>query len=231
MVRWGIGDFIAIYVAGLLASVVGFSIGISITGDTTNHYSGLTYALGFLGQYGAWGAGLVYASRRKGLGALAADFGVRLEVGRMWALVAGVALQFLLGALVLPLVHLVNDQKQQLVDDLRNASGPKLTVLIIAAALVAPVMEEILFRGLLLRALRRHFDPQWAVAISAAVFAGAHLTDASLGTLAIVPALFALGLISGVAAVRLGDLSVSIPLHIGFNLVTVAAYAFVAGRL
>jgi membrane protease YdiL (CAAX protease family) len=230
-VRWGIGDFVAIYVAGLVASVVGFSIGMSITGDTSGHYSGLTYALGFAGQYGAWAAGLVYASRRKGLGSLADDFGVRLDVRRIWALLAGVGLQFVLGALVLPLVHLVNDEKQQLVDDLRKASGGKLAVLIIAAALIAPVTEEILFRGLLLRALRRRFTPEWAIAISAAVFALAHLLDFSLGTLAIVPALFALGVISGIAAVRRGDLSVSIPLHIGFNLVTVAAYAALAGRL
>ncbi len=231
ILRWGIGDFVGIYVAGLVASVIGFSIGMSITGDTANHYSGLTYALGFIGQYGAWLAGLVYASGRKGLGSLAADFGVRLDLRRMWALLAGVALQFVLGAMVLPLVHLANDEKQQLVDDLKNASGGKLAVLVIAAALVAPVLEEILFRGLLLRALRRHFAPEWAVAISAAIFAFAHLLDFNLGTLAIVPALFALGVISGVAAVRLGNLSVSIPLHVGFNLVTIAAYAFLTGRL
>ena len=54
------------------------------------------------------------------------------------------------------------------------------------------------------------------------MFALAHpLLDWSLGTLSIVPALFALAVVSGVAAERTGDLSVSILLHVGFNLVIV----------
>jgi membrane protease YdiL (CAAX protease family) len=64
-----------------------------------------------------------------------------------------------------------------------------------------------------------------AIGGSALLFALGHLLDPSLGTLAVLPALFALGVISGIAAVEVGDLSVSIPFHIGFNIVTVAAYA------
>jgi membrane protease YdiL (CAAX protease family) len=66
-------------------------------------------------------------------------------------------------------------------------------------------------------------DPAWAVAVSALVFALAHLLDPSLGTLAVLPALFALGAVSGVLALESGDLSRSIMLHIGFNLLTTAA--------
>jgi membrane protease YdiL (CAAX protease family) len=100
-------------------------------------------------------------------------------------------------------------------------------VLFVIAGLLAPIGEEILFRGLLLRALRRHLLPEVAIAVSALIFAVSHLLDASLGTVAILPALFALGVISGIAATVVGDLSVSIPLHVGFNLVTLAAYAVV----
>ena len=35
--RWGLGDFVWIYVAGIVASVVGVSIGFAITGDTADH--------------------------------------------------------------------------------------------------------------------------------------------------------------------------------------------------
>ncbi|MDQ1434623.1 MAG: hypothetical protein QOF59_1439, partial [Actinomycetota bacterium] len=42
----------------------------------------------------------------------------------------------------------------------------------------------------------------------------------TLGDFAVVPALFLLGLVSGTVAVRKGDLSASIMMHIGFNLVT-----------
>ena len=56
------------------------------------------------------------------------------------------------------------------------------------------------------------------------MFALAHpALDPHWGTFAVVPALFALGAVSGAMAVRRGNLSVSILLHIGFNLLTTAA--------
>ena len=111
-------------------------------------------------------------------------------------------------------------------EQLKNAGGVKLVALLVIAGLVAPVCEELLFRGLLLRAFRRRFRVEVAIGASALLFALTHLLgDPSLGVVAILPALFVLGVISGCAAVWVGDLSVSIPLHMGFNLVTLAAYA------
>jgi membrane protease YdiL (CAAX protease family) len=227
-VRWGIGDAIWIYVAGVVASVIGFSIGYALTGDTTDHLSATTLALGSGTQYAAWAVGFLYVSRVKGRGSLVDDFGVTVRMHAALYVFAGAALQLVLGAFVLPLVHLVDNEKQQIVVDLEESTGAKFAVLFVIAGLLAPIGEEILFRGLLLRAMRRHFVPEVAIGLSAAVFALSHLLDPSLGTVAIVPALFALGVISGVAAVAVGDLSVSIPLHIGFNLVTLAAYAVIA---
>jgi membrane protease YdiL (CAAX protease family) len=60
--------------------------------------------------------------------------------------------------------------------------------------------------------------------IQALVFALVHpLLSPTLGDLAVVPALFALGVVSGTVASRRGDLSASILLHVGFNLLTVLA--------
>jgi len=60
-----------------------------------------------------------------------------------------------------------------------------------------------------------------AVSVSALVFALAHpALDPHWGTFALVPALFALGAVSGAVAVRKGNLSASIMLHVGFNLLT-----------
>jgi membrane protease YdiL (CAAX protease family) len=222
-VRWGIGDVIWIYVAGLLASIVGFAVGYAITGDTPDHTSATTLALGSGAMYAAWAVGFVYVSRTKGRGSLAADFGVSVRMSAAIFVVAGSALQLVLGALVYPLVQLVDNEKQQIVVDLEKSSGIKFAVFFVIAGLLAPIGEEILFRGLLLRSLRRHFVPELAIAISALVFAVSHVLDFSIGTVAVLPALFALGVICGVAAVVVGDLSVAIPLHIGFNLVTLAA--------
>ena len=133
----------------------------------------------------------------------------------------GVGLEIALARADLPDRQPRDNQRQDVVKDLDQARGVHLALIALVAGLVAPVCEELLFRGLLLRALRRRVSPVAAVAISALVFALAHpMLDPTLGTLAVVPALFALGAVSGVVALRRGDLSVSILLHIGFNLLT-----------
>jgi membrane protease YdiL (CAAX protease family) len=225
-VRWGIGDFFWIYFAGLLASIVFGAIGVGIAGDKPGHTSTLTLVLSAGALYTTWVGAIVFVSRTKGRGSPVADFGLVVRARRAWVLLVGAALQFLLGALVLPLVNLVHNEKQDVVEQLKNAGGAKLVALLVIAGLVAPVCEELLFRGLLLRAFRRRFRVEVAIGASALLFALTHLLgDPSLGVVAILPALFVLGVISGCAAVWVGDLSVSIPLHMGFNLVTLAAYA------
>ena len=202
-IAWGFGDFVWIYIAGLVASLVGASIGVGLTGDTPGNTSTLTIALGAGGQYAAWGAGLLYLSRRRGLGTLAADFGLAVRASKWWALLAGVGLQLLLGAFVLPLVHLVGNEKQSVVDDLRNASRRQ--------AVRAARRRRTDRTGVRGTALPRPPPARPPPALLArggdrsgprSIFALGHLLDPSLGTVAVLPALFALGVISGIAAVR-----------------------------
>src|SRR4051794_2572320 len=160
-------------------------------------------------------------SRRKGRGTLRADFGFAIFRRDAWVIVMGVLLEIGLTLLVLPIVNLAGDKHQDVVNDLRDSTGVKLALIALVAGIIAPMCEELLFRGLLLRALRRRVSPAGAVAISALVFALAHpLLDPTVGTVAVVPALFAMGAVSGVMALRTGNLSRSIYLHIGFNLLT-----------
>jgi uncharacterized protein len=218
-VRWGLGDFVWIYVAGIVISVVFASIGIAITGDEAGHTGALTTGLAAFGQFGGWVGGAAYVARTKGR-SLREDFGLRLDIRDWWALFAGMGLFVVATLLIVPLYDLVHES-QQVVDDLNNATGAKLAVFVIIAALVAPVSEELLFRGLLLRALRRRLSPAMAIGIQALVFALAHpLLSPTLGDLIVVPALVLLGVASGIAAEANGDLSASILMHIGFNLIT-----------
>jgi len=225
VVRWGLPDFAWIYVAGILISVFGATVGIAITGDTSGNFGALTTALGAIGQFGGWFVLVALLARSKGR-SVVQDFGLRVDIRDWWAVFAGLGL-FVVGSLmILPLVDLANES-QQVVQDLEQASGAKLVVFALVAAVIAPICEELLFRGLLLRALRRRLEPVPAVAIQALVFALAHpLLSPTVGDLAVVPALFLLGLASGVAATRKGDLSASILMHIGFNLVTTLAAVF-----
>jgi uncharacterized protein len=218
-VRWGIGDFVWIYIAGIVASVIGVSVGFALTGDTSDHTGALTTALSTLAQFGTWFGCVVYVARTKGFG-VGPDFGLSVNIRDWWAPFAGLGL-FLIGTVMItPLVNIVNEH-QAVVDDLDKAGGAKLAVFAVVAALVAPVCEELLFRGLLLRALRRRMSPIAAVIVQALAFALAHpMLSPTLGDFAVVPALFMLGAVSGVVATRKGDLSASIMMHIGFNLVT-----------
>ncbi len=217
--RWGIGDFFWIYFAGIVASLVGASVGFAITGDTAGHVGALTTALSTLAQFGTWLGGVAYIGRVKGR-SVRDDFGLTLDVKDWWAPFAGLGL-FLIGTVIItPLVNIANAH-QAVVNDLEHASGAKLAVFAVVAALVAPVCEELLFRGLLLRALRRRMSPTAAVIVQALAFALAHpMLSPTIGDLAVVPALFMMGAVSGVVAVRKGDLSASIMIHIGFNLIT-----------
>ena len=220
-IRWGIGDFFWVYFGGILAGVLLATVGYAISGDASGSPGALTEGLSFVGQFGGWIALLVLVSRRKGRGTLKADFGLTVHLREAWVIVVGVLLEIGLTILVLPLVNLGHDKHQDVVNELRDSTGLKLALIALVAGVIAPVCEELLFRGLLLRALRRRVSPAAAVAISALAFALAHpLLDPTIGTVAVVPALFGLGAISGVVALRRGDLSMSIFLHIGFNLLT-----------
>ncbi len=226
-VRWGLGDFLWIYFAGVVAGVLLASLCFSITGDQSGDPGALTTALALFGQFGGWIAGLVWVSRYKGRGTLRADFGLVVRVRDGWFVAAGVGLEVGFALLIRPITDLINNEPQSVVHDLEHAHGPKLAVIALVAGLVAPVCEELLFRGLLLRSLARRVPPAPAVAICALVFALSHpLFDPTLGSLAVVPALFALGAVSGVVALRTGDLSRSILLHVGFNLLTTVAAVF-----
>jgi sodium transport system permease protein len=71
-----------------------------------------------------------------------------------------------------------------------------LALAILAIAIVPAICEELLFRGVLLRALATRFVPAATIAISAIVFAAYHLS-----LLQLVPTL-SLGLILGLLAIR-----------------------------
>jgi membrane protease YdiL (CAAX protease family) len=216
-----LGDFFSVYLTGIVASFVLAAVGYSLSGDKSGHAGALTIGLALLGQFGGWIVALVWVSRRKGRGTLRADFGLVVHPRDLWAIPAGIGLEIALALMVFPISDLVQNQRQGVVNDLETAHGLHLAVLALFAGLIAPVCEELLFRGLLLRGLRRRFSPVVAVTLSALVFALAHpALDPTWGTFVIVPALFGMGAVSGAIAVRRGDLSVSILLHIGFNFLT-----------
>ena len=221
--RWGIPDALLCYLAGLVGTVVAVTIAAAVTGADVGEEPAGVLAAAFVGQYGGTVLALYVVARRKGRGSLTDDYGLRIRLSDWWVLPAGALLEVVLALSLLPLQHLAGNESQEVVNELHDATGAKLAVLAVGAGLIAPLVEELLFRGLLLRALLRRFPATASVAISAISFALLHLVDPSIGTVVALPALAAVGMVSGVLAVRTGDLSKSILLHAGFNLVTVLA--------
>jgi membrane protease YdiL (CAAX protease family) len=97
---------------------------------------------------------------------------------------------------------------------------PKTTVnmvmLFSVVAILAPVLEELLFRGLLQTSLSHHI-PNWAaIALSAGIFAAFH------GDPYAFPALMALGAVFGFIYYKTGSLRITILLHMLNNAAALA---------
>jgi membrane protease YdiL (CAAX protease family) len=89
-------------------------------------------------------------------------------------------------------------------------------VVAIALVVVAPVAEEIFFRGIVYNAWLREFGVWRAVVGSAALFALIH------GSIFVIPAFFALGIALALLYRRTGSLPASMALHGTFNGITLA---------
>ncbi|MGH8984737.1 MAG: lysostaphin resistance A-like protein [Acidimicrobiia bacterium] len=224
-VRWGLPDVALTWFAGLIGAVVLGALAVAVLdvpeGDVADDVG--VFLATIVGQTAVVVGVLALVSRSKGRGSLRRDFGLTVRVRDAGWVAAGVGLQIALGLALYPLAQLYDrDESQAVVDLLEDASGLGLVLFGAAVVVLAPLAEELLFRGALLRALMRRLTPAWAIFVSALVFALVHpLGDPAVGSVIVVPAILTLGVVSGYLAARSGDLSRSIMLHAGFNLLTV----------
>ena len=148
------------------------------------------------------------------------------------ALIVGAVLEVALTLALIPILQLDPDaQNQQLLSDLKEHRDAATVILfVIGAVIFAPIVEELLFRGVLLRALLRRFEPVTAVLGSAIIFALVHYIG-DPNTLPFLPALTGLGAVLALVALRSGDLSMSIFIHAGFNLTTTILFLASGAKL
>lgn len=102
--------------------------------------------------------------------------------------------------------------------------GPGLVVLAVLVCVGSPVVEELFFRGLLLRSLLWRFrelaprlGPGLSIVVTALVFALVHFEALQFLGLA------SFGVVLGLLAWRTGRLGPSILAHMAFNTVTIVA--------
>ena len=99
----------------------------------------------------------------------------------------------------------------------RSASAFWQALAVLSAVVLAPLAEEIFFRGLVQSMLRRYTRRPWiSVLITSALFAAVHFPLAQA-----VPALFVLGIVLGYNYERSGRLYAPIIIHAVFNAVNI----------
>ena len=224
---WGLGDVVGGAILALVGSQVVLAVILAATGRTTDEIDDLPLSLVAVSQLGLW-LGLLgvplLVTRWKGRG-LVADLGLRFELRDLWvggSLGAFVQLA-VLPLLYWPLLHLLGEGSsdlekpaRELTDRADGALGVVLLVLIVGIG--APVIEEIFYRGLFQRALRkRGLRAVPSIVIVAVVFGLSH------GELLQLPALVIFGGLAGWLAHRHDRLGPSIAAHVAFNMVTVIA--------
>ncbi len=218
--RWGLGDAILGLAVGVVLSSVLAGIWLGITGDDELNIPGQAFSqvglwIGFVGS-------AVLATRRKGSGSLTVDFhwafrrvdlllGVAAAAVAMLVVVPGVT--FLLGPLLGD--PEVSGPVQDLVE---KAHGPGIVGLVLVAAVGAPLVEELFFRGLLLRSIEKRLGAAWAIAGSSVLFGLAHPNELPWkGQVMVMAALAALAVVMAVLTVRTGRLGAAIVAHAVFN--------------
>jgi hypothetical protein len=219
VVRWGMGDVAAGILLSLVLSILVSSVVYSVVGSDA--FDDLELWATALLQVPLWLALVgvpVVATRLKGRRSLARDFGFTMRWSDIpLGLGLGLGLQIALGIvlqLVYPLLGIdldrVGDSAQDLAD--RATSGAGVVLVLLIAAVGAPIVEELFYRGLFLRSVQRRFGDGAAVVVPAVVFGFLHFQLFDL------LALVLFGIAVGVLVLRQGRLGMAIWTHVAFNL-------------
>jgi uncharacterized protein len=214
-VRWGLGEALGGFAFSLAASSVAAAVWLGVTAEQEPSNLGALFA-----QLGLWlgllGAPLfaTYARGRRDLGR---DFGLRFSLRDSWGALAGAACQLA----AFPLLYMILETIVGELDVGRparelaeRASGWSFVLLAVLVTGVAPMIEELFYRGLVLRALQRRMGSPGAVLLSSVWFGASHFQVVQF------PALFLLGVVLAVLTVRTGRLGAAIAAHIVFNGIT-----------
>ena len=166
----------------------------------------------------AYLAGMWAASRKAGSGDFVQDYAVRCRAVDLVGLPIGVLTQLVLVPLVyLPLQELwpdtfsedrLSENAEKLVD---RASGGTMVLLVLMVCVGAPIVEELVYRGLLQGSFSARFNHIVAWLAASAWFALIHLRPVEY------PGLFTFGLVAGACLLVTRRLGMSMATHVAFN--------------
>lgn len=202
----------------LLFNLAGaFAVGLGGYGDGDPAPIWVLFVTSVIG-WAAFGVALWQLSLRAGSGDPLADYGIAVKPIDVAAAIAGVVTQIALVPLVyLPLEELWPDTfnnsalSENAEDLVARASGIGVVLLVVMVCIGAPVIEELVYRGLMQRSLVGRTGPAVGLVAGAAFFALIHFRPVEY------PGLFVAGLVFGAAALATGRLGPAVFAHVGFN--------------
>ena len=215
---WSVYDFILIWFGGLAGTGIFFALGVTVGEEDW------TTVLALAGQYvGSLGVFWIL-TRYKDVG----EIGLTINPGDIFYVGLGLVLQIALALVFYPLSNLLfpdGRPQQEVAEVIANADTTFLRVALVSAAVVlGPFTEELMYRGVLLKAFEAR-GRIFALIVSSLVFAAVHLTGLDTSQLiasavVFLPPLFLLGLVLAWLTQRTGRLGPAIFLHSGWNLLS-----------
>jgi len=205
---------VAFVVGNLIAGVIVASSGADSV-DTTP--LGYVFA-GLVATWAAYLAGLWAASQRGGSGVPVEDYRLRFAPIDLIGAPIGVITQLV----VVPVVYLplraiwegtfsddrLSENADSLVD---RADGAVMVLLVVMVCIGAPIVEELVYRGMIQGSLAARFDDAVALVASAAWFALIHFRPVEY------PGLFVFGLVAGAGVMFTKRIGMSVVAHVAFN--------------
>lgn len=206
-IAWVVG---AIVVTPALVLLAGGSVG--------DDLSIPQLALASVGMWAVFLGALAVASRRFGTGDVVADLGVSFRPLDLVGIPIGVATQLVLVPLLYwPLrelwpdtfdVERIEERAQELAD---KAGGFDTVLLVLMVVVGAPIVEELVYRGLVQRSLSVATGAASGLLLASVLFSLIHFSPVEY------PGLFLAGLVFGAGLAVTGRLGPSIVTHAAFN--------------
>ena len=171
------------------------------------------------------------ASRTQGTRHFIRDLGVRFRVVDLYGILIGIGGQLLVAIMYAPFQHDIHDFNGPSQKLTGGSHGGGFVIIAIATVLFAPAMEELFFRGLLLKALVRLFTPlrsagrARAAGVVVAVIADGLIFGLAHGEWVQLAGLASFGVILAAVSYRTGRLGMNMVAHSTFNLVAIVAIA------
>lgn len=210
---------VVVWLATWVVGQILFQLVLTVSGASIDAPTPIsTLAAGVVATWAAYVGGMWWASQRVGTGDFRRDYVVEFDPLDLVAVPVGVLTQLVLVPVVyVPLRSIwpdtfTDDRLEETARDLVDrASGMSIVALVVIVVVGAPIVEELVYRGLLQHSFASRVSEPVALVVVAAWFAVIHFRPIEY------PGLFVAGLVFGGCLLITGRLATAMIAHAAFN--------------